>query len=65
MPIWCPALNTCSVGCSGHVKWVWVATGTGAATSSESRFEESRMPRVTRHGEVASGSVWIRLTTSR
>src|SRR3954447_10881830 len=49
--IWWPALNVCSVGIVGNLNvYSWpIVTGVASANHSESRFDESRMPRVTRH----------------
>ena len=51
IPIRWPAANTKSSGNVGHVKRysLPISTGVAALASSESRFEESRMPFETRH----------------
>ena len=57
MPIRLPALKMCSWGMVGILKrydWPTVTPVTsGSANQSESRFDESRMPRVTRKPVVA------------
>ncbi len=58
-PIRCPALNVCSVGSSGiENAYCWPGL-TSSGVVSELRFDESRIPRVTRHWVT----FWIGLVT--
>ena len=51
IPIRWPALNVCSVGIVGieNSSFAPIVTGVASWYHSESRLEESRPPRVTRH----------------
>jgi hypothetical protein len=62
-PMRWPASNVCSVGIVGieNSSFSPIVTGRAASYHSESRFEESSPPRVTRHCVTS----WVRLSTSR
>ena len=51
IPIRCPALNVCTVAIVGIENWSFspIVNGVASWCHNESRLEESRPPRVTRH----------------